>query len=118
MEILIFLIWFCLVWIIPISLVVSAYVAHHNGRKLLVVYPLLAVSMLLFVTLSLMLIGPMFQGFFAGGDPEMGGNFTGRWTYAAMVTGYAVFGWMLCSVLLGRPIVPGRRLVDRQMEAK
>ncbi len=112
MEIAIFLVWFCLVWIIPLGFISTAYISYVNGRRLAWVVSTLVVGMLGFLLLSEMMIGPMFAGFFSGADPGPGGegsNTFGRLTYLAMVLGYAAFGWLMCSVIYGRAVIPGRR---------
>lgn len=112
MEILIFAIWFCLVWTIPLAFAFTAYISVVNGRKLLYVVSSTIVALLAFILLSEMMFRPMFAGFFSGTRSEPnseGSDQLGRLLYFVMVLGYAVFVWLMCSVIYGKAIIPGRR---------
>jgi len=107
MEVVIFLVWLCLVWGIPLSLIVSAYKVYIDGVKKIDILAKLAFGFIVHLVLTFAMFPLIFIMIFAGAHTEPVGNaltFLGKILYICAVSFHTFVGWLLCSFINGRLI--------------
>ena len=109
MEQIIVIIWFLLVLAIPLAFLVTSYSRYISGEKVSELLGKLLVSLIVYISLTVILLPFMFLVIFAGAHTKPVGevlNLREELFYWVIVLIYALTGWLLCSLINGRIIKP------------
>ena len=118
MEMLIFMTWVILVFLLPVSYIVTAYIAQMQEKNIGIIIGGVFLAFFVHIILTVIYLQLMFIMVFAGAHTEPVGNALdtrGRLLYCGLVAFYAFSGWCFCSLIYQRFIFP-RKIFSRRLK--